>query len=305
MAVPSFDAVVSYHHNIHTCGVARFNRYFADHLGVPMVRIDELVTRKITNPIVSVKQSEMRNEDLRPFLEALSRVDGYALVLHDYNGQEFERELLKNADRVMALNAQLADSVRKSRPDVLVGFAVASYMEKQQIRTPELRLITFGMAHKIQSKGYQRVGQLIAADGRDYVLEISSALHEGTEFDDSFFTVGDEISECFKGNVEFLGFLADNEVARRLTSADAMLAFFPAGVRENNTSVIGAMNVGLPIITNVDDWSPSWARHGETMFDVNRLSEFPSLGELERVGEAGRRAVAHLTFSGLFEILTS
>ncbi len=305
MVVSSFDAVVSYHHNIHTCGVARFNRHFADHLGVPMVRIDELVARKISNPIVSVKQSEMRHEDLGSFLEALSNVDGYTLVLHDYNGQEFELELLKNADRVMALNAQLAESVRKIRHDVLVGFAVASYMEEQQIRTPELRLITFGMAHKIQSRGYQRVGQLLAADGRDYVLEISSALHEGTEFDDSFFTVGDEISECFKGNVEFLGFLADNEVARRLTSADAMLAFFPSGVRENNTSVIGAMNIGLPVITNVDDWSPSWARHDETIFDVGRLERFPSHEDLKRVGDAGRRAVANLTFAGLIKILTS
>ena len=305
MAISSFDAVVSYHHNIHTCGVARFNRHFADHLGVPMVRIDELITRNLTNPIVSVKQSEMRDEDLKPFLDALSKVDGYTLVLHDYNGQEFELELLKKADRVMALNAQLAESVRQSRPDVLVGFAVASYMEEQEIRTAELRLITFGMAHKIQSKGYQRVGQLLVADGREYVLEISSALHEGTEFDDSFFTVGDEISDCFKGKVEFLGFLADNEVARRLTSADAMLAFFPSGVRENNTSIIGAMNIGLPVIANIDAWSPSWARHGETMFDVNRLSEFPSMKDLERVGEAGRRAVANLTFAGLTKILTS
>jgi len=161
------------------------------------------------------------------------------------------------------------------------------------------------MAHKIQSKGYQRVGQLLAADGRDYVLEISSALHEGTEFDDSFFTVGDEISECFKGNVEFLGFLADNEVARRLTSADAMLAFFPSGVRENNTSVIGAMNIGLPVITNVDEWSPSWARHDETIFDVGCLERFPSHEDFKRVGEAGRRAVANLTFAGLIKILTS
>ena len=305
MAAPSFDAVVSYHHNIHTCGVARFNRHFADHLGVPMVRIDELVTRRLTNPIVSVKQSEMRDEDLGSFLEVLSKVDGYTLVLHDFNGHEFEIELLRCAERVMALNAQLAELVRPSRPDVLVGFAVASYMEELHIRTPEIRMITFGMAHKIQSKGYQRVGQLLVAHGRAYVLEISSALHEGTEFDDSFFTVGDEISECFKGNVEFLGFLADNEVARRLTSADAMLAFFPSGVRENNTSVLGAMNLGLPVITNIDEWSPSWARHGETMFDVNRLEVFPSHEDLERVGEAGRRAVANLTFAGLTKILTS
>ena len=270
-----------------------------------MVRIDELVARKISNPIVSVKQSEMRHEDLRTFLEALSKVDGYTLILHDYNGQEFELELLKNADRVMALNAQIAESVRKIRRDVRVGFAVASYMEGQQIRNPELRLITFGMAHKIQSRGYRRVGQLLASDGRDYVLEISSALHEGTEFDDLFFAVGDEISECFMGNVEFLGFLADDEVARRLSSADAMLAFFPSGVRENNTSVIGAMNTGLPVITNIDEWSPSWARHDETIFDVGRLERFPSHDDLKRVGEAGRGAVDSLTFAELTKILTS
>lgn len=300
-----FDAIVSYHHNVHTCGVARFNQNFAHHLGVPMVRIDELAELKIRNPIVSVKYSEMDREDLQPFLDELARIDKYALVLHDYDKTNFERELLRNADRVMALNAQLAENVRECRPDVLTGFAVPNIFARQHTRATDLRLITFGMAHKIQSKGYQMVGQLLATDGRDYVLEISSALHEGTEFDDSFFTVGDKISECFRGNVEFLGFLADTEVARRLTVSDAMLAFFPLGVRENNTSVISAMKLGLAVITNVDNWSPNWARHGETVFDVNRLKVFPKHEELKRVGESGRSAIAHLTFAGLTEILSS
>jgi glycosyltransferase involved in cell wall biosynthesis len=205
----------------------------------------------------------------------------------------------------MALNSQLAHAIRPIRSDVLSGFAVASHVRESPPKQVDLRLITFGMAHKIQSKGYQRVGELLGADEREFVLEISSALHEGTAFDDSFFTVGDEISRCFGGNVEFLGFLADNEVARRLDRADAMLAFFPSGVRENNTSVIGAMSIGLPVITNLDRWSPSWARHGESVFDVNQLDRFPTNRELRQVGERGQQSILHLTFSRLTALLSS
>ena len=53
-----------------------------------------------------------------------------------------------------------------------------------------------------------------------------------------------EISAVFGGNVSFLGFLADGEVSRRIVAADALIAFFPHGARENNTTVLSAMAQG-------------------------------------------------------------
>jgi len=299
------DCVVSYHHNIHTCGVARFNRYLAIPPDVPMIEIADLARSEFRHPIVSVKQSEMQTSDLASFLELLRRVSEFSLILHDYSDSNFERELVERASRVMGLNQQLTERIRSVRPDALVGFTIPSYDEGGSAPTPDLRLLTFGMAHKIQSAGYRKIAEMLVEDDRDFVLEISSALHEGTEFDDSFFTVGDEISKCFLGRVEFLGFLADNEVSRRLINAHAMLAFFPNGLRENNNSVVSAMRLGVPVVTNLDSASPKWARHGETVFDVNCLERFPTEHELLKVGGQGRDAVTHLTYDNLLSILFS
>jgi hypothetical protein len=81
--------------------------------------------------------------------------------------------------------------------------------------------------------------------------------------------------------------------------AHAMLAFFPKGVRENNTSVLGAMAHGLAVITNLDELSPSWMKHQETIFEVGQLKEFPSMEQLAVVGRAGRDAVRGLSYAAL------
>ena len=302
--VTRFDCVITYHHNIHTCGVARFNRYLADHLKIPMLSFTELANDRYSFPLISIKESEMLHEDVLEFYSIIERTKiRYSVVFHSFEGSETEIKFLKGAEEVMALNAQMAAEILPFRADVLTGFTVATPLPNISISTSfEIKMITFGMAHKIQSSGYIKVADLLNDSGRTSVLEISSALHEGTEFDDRFFNVGEEISEIFDGRVEFLGFLADHEVARRVKAADVMLAFFPNGARENNNSVLSAMWLGTPVITNLDSWSPSWLKHGETVFDINRLEEFPSKGKLKEVGEFGRSATEHLTYQSLVSL---
>ena len=302
--VTRFDCVITYHHNIHTCGVARFNRYLADHLKIPMLSFTELANDTYNFPLISIKESEMLHEDVLEFYSIIERTKiRYSVVFHSFEGSETEIKFLKGAEEVMALNAQMAAEILPFRADVLTGFTVATPLPNISISTSfEIKMITFGMAHKIQSSGYIKVADLLNDSGRTSVLEISSALHEGTEFDDRFFNVGEEISEIFDGRVEFLGFLADHEVARRVKAADVMLAFFPNGARENNNSVLSAMWLGTPVITNLDSWSPSWLKHGETVFDINRLEEFPSKGKLKEVGEFGRSATEHLTYQSLVSL---
>jgi hypothetical protein len=270
-----------------------------------MIGIDELSKGAFTHPLVSIKRAEIPDIDLDGFLRVVLSIKKYSLILHDFDGSEFETLLIERAAHVVALNAQIADQVTELRQDVVSGFAVASYTQLGQQQQPELRLITFGMAHKIQSRGYFHIGELLSRDPRSFVLEISSALHEGTEFDDSFFEVGDEISSYFQGNVDFLGFLADREVTRRLIASSAMLAFFPRGARENNTSIISAMTLGVPVITNLDSWSPAWMKHGETVFDVEKLEHFPNSEELKAVGQGGIVATKDLTFTSLLGLLGS
>jgi hypothetical protein len=299
--VAEFDCVITYHHNIHTCGVARFNRYLADFLKIPMVSFTALENNTFTFPLISIKESEMLHEDVVEFYSIIERTKvRYSVVFHSFSGTETEINFLNGAEEVMALNAQMASEIFPYRADVLTGYTVATPLPN--ISTPnsyEIKMITFGMAHKIQSNGYVKVANLLNDSARTSVLEISSALHEGTEFDDRFFNVGEEISAIFNGRVEFLGFLADHEVARRVGAADVMLAFFPNGARENNNSVLSAMSLGTPVITNLDSWSPSWLKHGETVFDINRLEEFPSTEKLHEVGECGRIATKDLTYRSL------
>lgn len=296
-----FDVVFTYHSNIHTCGVARFNHYLAAHLSVPLLRFTQEPVERFMNPLVSIKVSEISNADLRGVQDRIGSLDSYTLILHDFHDGPFLREVVKSATRVMGLNREIVSSLQKFRSDAVVGHTVASYGEPETPKTPNLTLITFGMAHKIQASQYRKVADVLKSDARSHLLEISSALHEGTQFDDSFFEVGDEIAEFFEGRVRFLGFLADPEVSRRVAIASAMLAFFPRGARENNNSVMSAMHLGVPVITNLDDLSPKWLRHNETVFDIEELQNFPSDFDLSRVGSLGRTAVANLDYANLLQ----
>jgi glycosyltransferase involved in cell wall biosynthesis len=160
------------------------------------------------------------------------------------------------------------------------------------------------MAHKIRVDGYRKLGEILHGDSRSFRLEISTALHEGTTFSEDFFTVGKDIREVFDGNVSFLGFLADEEVSNRMRAADALVAFFPHGVRENNTTVLSAMSHGCAVITNIDKYSPSWMIHGSSVFDIDKMTNFPSGRELEEVGRNAKQAVAPYSFSQLSKIIS-
>jgi len=298
-----YGGVLTYHRNIHTCGVARFNHYLARHLAVPLLDYQQVQTRDGRDLLVSIKFSEILSEDLGLIADALRRVPRFSVIFHDFIESAVAIDLMQRATRAMGLNSEVCALMRQHRSDVVLGFTVASYDLPQSLPLPELTLITFGMAHKIQATGYEKVAKLLRADPRTHVLEISSALHEGTAFDDSFFEVGAEISKCFRGRVRFLGFLADEEVSLRVSRASAMLAFFPSGARENNNSVMSAMRLAVPVITNLDEASPHWLRHDESVFDVNQLDTFPQPDDLRRVGAHGRTATQHLTYGELMSIL--
>jgi len=98
--------------------------------------------------------------------------------------------------------------------------------------------------------------------------------------------------------------LADDEVSRRMTEADALVAFFPSGVRENNTTVLSAMAHGCAVITNLDEYSPPWMKHGESVFDVNQLANFPSSAEMSAVRTGAKKAVSPYNFEQLSKLLS-
>ena len=255
--------------------------------------------------LLSLKFEEMSTEIAENLLTHLIETGtNFDLFLHGVTHSELEKKFISSARRVIVATQEYADLIRAQREDVVAYFAPGAG-DTGATKNSEITLLTFGMAHKIRSDGYRKLGQLLSADPRTVQLEISTALHDGTSFSEDFFSVGSEISQVFDGNVSFLGFLADDEVSRRLHAADALVAFFPHGVRENNTTVLSAMAHGCAVITNFDSYSPVWMKHGKSVFDIDQLSIFPSANELSRVGEAARLAAAPFTFNSLATLLTT
>lgn len=297
-------AVVTYHTNPYTCGVARFNVALAENLGVPLVTLNSFLSKPISGALLSIKCEEIgedKSAELAGFL--VSATEKYDIYLHGLDHSEAERVVVTQAGRVFTATMEQADAIRGMRSDVLSTFAPGA-SPSPLLKKVDCTLLTFGMAHKIRVAGYRKLGQILHGDTRTFRLEISTALHEGTTFSEDFFTVGKEIREVFDGNVSFLGFLADEEVSNRMRAADALVAFFPQGVRENNTTVLSAMSHGCAVITNIDEYSPIWMVHGSSVFDIDKMTTFPTGAELEEVGRNAKQAVAPYSFSQLSKIIS-
>ena len=300
-----YSSVVSYHTNPYTCGVARFNQALAKEMRVPVCSVSKFVPSSKSISLLSIKFEEMSTKSAEDMWTQLDQVDAkFDLFLHGVTQSEIENRYLNKARRVIVATREYAEIVRAQRPDVLSYFAPGA-VDSSKKTNVDITLLTFGMAHKIRSDGYRKLGEILTADERSVQLEISTALHDGTSFSEDFFSVGSEISEVFNGNVSFLGFLADDEVSRRLRAADALVAFFPSGVRENNTTVLSAMAHGCAVITNLDSLSPSWMKHNDSVFDISQLNTFPTNAELARVGIAARVAVNPYSFESLATLLTN
>lgn len=300
----AYDCIVSYHTNPYTCGVARFNQALAQTLGVGVISVTEFINHSEGLPLLSLKFEEIPDQVAQELLQhMLQSTSEFDLFLHGVQESEPRLKLVSQARKVFVGSADHADAIRSTRPDIVALFAPGAPFTGDQ-KSFDLTLLTFGMSHKIRADGYRKLGEIMATDHRSVQLEISTALHEGTSFSEDFFSVNAEISEVFKGSVIFLGFLADIEVSRRMRAADALVAFFPLGVRENYTTVLSAMAHGCAVITNTDHYTPSWMRHGESVFDIDRLTTFPSPDELDKVRRGAAKAVESFTFTRLAELLT-
>jgi len=297
-------AIVTFHTNPYTCGVARFNIALAKSLEVPLVSLNNFLSKPISGALLSIKCEEIGEENSQELSQFLvSANEKFDVYLHGLDHSEAEQIVITQAARIFTATMEMADIIRKMRSDVQNTFAPGanpSPVPKQV----DCTLLTFGMAHKIRVAGYRKLGEILHGDNRSFRLEISTALHEGTTFSEDFFTVGKEIREVFDGNVSFLGFLADEEVSNRMHAADALVAFFPQGARENNTTVLSAMSHGCAVITNLDKYSPSWMVHGSSVLDIDKMVQFPSITELEEIGRNAKQAVAPYSFLQLGKIIS-
>ena len=295
--------MASFHTNPYTCGVARFNVSLANALNSKVLSLAAASTSRSGKILLSIKLQEIDDAGKVNLEKILSNSSlTFDVFLHASDGSDLENQLLKRAQKVFAASAEIGKEIKSKRPDVVNLFAPGAPISAVSKQT-EISLLTFGMAHKISATGYQKLAKILATSNRSFQLEVSSALHEGTSFDENFFSVADEISQSFGGNVVFLGFLADQEVSRRLQETTALVAFFPNGVRENNTTVMSAMAHGCAVITNLDSQSPNWMTHSHNIFDINKLENFPDAAQIASVRKNAQLAVAEFDFDRLALLL--
>ena len=132
------------------------------------------------------------------------------------------------------------------------------------------------MAHKVRSELHRTVCKLLKQTGQPYSVYLSTALHEGTAFDERFTVVFDELREIYGDHIYFLGYMSDTAVYNYLIDTTFFAAFFDKGVRANNTTVNAAMECGSVVITNLDAHSPSTFDHMHNVIDIYRCKALPT-----------------------------
>lgn len=245
------DAVLSYHMNPNTCGVAKFNHALAKRLGVPC---DSVCAQDVyTNPIVSIKTLETKP---RSWHHLVRFIDCYDLFLHDAPSLTLfaQRKALKRAGAVYAANRSIADAIRHRRPDVITAHCPTT-VEGNADRGG-YRVLTFGMAHKLVLPHFEQLKQDLDRDHPDYTLSLSTAVHEGSPWDEALTQSVASMRAIFGDKLRVLGFLADDALAKELQDCDAVAAFFVPALRANNTSAWAALSAGKFLYTNLDAQSP-------------------------------------------------
>tara|TARA_Y100000588_G_scaffold279738_1_gene296632 strand:- start:1014 stop:1961 length:948 start_codon:yes stop_codon:yes gene_type:complete len=272
------DGVVGYHLNPLTCGVAKFNVMLARHLEVQIFGLFDNRAAALRRPLLSVKISEFAEADaeaLASLVETAPWRDHFALFLHEWTETPTEQLLLSLAEVVFCGNDELVASLRNRRAAVEKLWCPSTLLEPQRFASDGISVFAFGMAHKVRPELHRTFQALLEKTGRPYSVYLSTALHEGTAFDESFTAVFEELKKIYGNKIYFLGYLSDTAVYNYLLDTTFFTAFFEKGVRANNTTVNAAMDCGAVVVTNLDEYSPEVFGHMHNVIDINRCDGLP------------------------------
>jgi hypothetical protein len=267
--------VVTHHRDGYRSGVARFNELLAAGLGIPLIGIDELETSGSASPLLSFKMGELDAAARQAFERWLTGGERrYSLFLHDYRGSEGERLLVGNARHVHCGNAAIEAAVGVLARSVDVLWTPGLIGDDRLFRPAEISVFSFGMAHKLQTAMFRKLRSLLDDSGLSYALYVSAATHETASLRDSA-VVFEEMHDIFPDELYFLGNLSDVAVHNYLLTTTFYAAFFPGGVRANNTSVASALERGAVVVTNLDEHSPLEYSHLHNVLDIEQLDALP------------------------------
>lgn len=307
-AEPPYEAVLTSHTNPYLSGVAKFSDLLAQRLGVPCLALDRAAGLSAGPLLLSLKLSDNGPMDEAVAWRALAslreRDVPFDVFLHAYGSSLEERQVVGGARLVYAGNHEIASRLRADGTEAVELFCPELLDSSLPLGDHALQLFSFGMVHKVRVSAYEDLRALLEEAGVDYGLAVSTAFHEKASFGEI-----DEISrgftDLFHERVTLLGFLSDAAVRHFLSRSHAFVAFFPRGVRSNNTSVFAAMSGGRVAITNLDEHSPSWMEHGVNVLDVGRTTaeDLDPVTLLRLGGLAARDAAANVSWEALTEHL--
>jgi hypothetical protein len=275
--VTPIDAVVGHHLNPYASGVARFNEILAARLGVPVLGLFDDRVRSTSAPLLSFKPAELDTREQAECAELLDVLADRArvrLFLHDWAGIELEERLVRNADFVWCGNDEVHAAVAALGAASATLWAPGLVLDDRVFEPAELSVFSFGMAHKLRVDMFARLRELLEASGRSYAVYISAANHETASIGEAQ-SVFEEMSHIFPRGLYFLGNLSDVAVFNHVRSATFFAAFFPSGVRANNTSIASAMEHGAVVVTNLDEHSPPYLRHMDNVIDITACDALP------------------------------
>lgn len=274
-AEPPYLAVVTSHTNPYLSGVAKFSRLLAERLGAPCLPLGDPAGLDRGPLLLSLKLSDDGDRAAGPAIAALRELERggvtFDVFLHAYDGTAQERALAAAARTRFAGNGEIA---RRMTSDGLPAEALwcpELLDHARPVGEHALTLFSFGMVHKVRVDDYERLRDVLEGAAADYTLTVSTAFHEKASFGGiDEITTG--FTRVFGDRVSLLGFLSDAAVGHFLRRSHAFVAFFPHGVRANNTSVLAAMAAGRVPLTNLDGDSPPWMRHGANVLDIGRVT---------------------------------
>lgn len=260
------DCVLTYHTNGATCGTARFNLKLARELGVPCYQVETPAARSAKHPLLSLRHHECSLWRVKASWEA------FDLFLHEWTDETQEWLTSHHPMRIFAGNAEIAAKVRAQRPDVIEAWCPATIEGNPHRGT--INVLTFGMAHKIQTTHYQKLKALLDATGADYTVSVSTAIHEGSPWDETA-VAGEKLRAIFGDRLRVLGYLADDALVAEMARCTAVALFFDPALRANNTTFWAAAETGKPIVTNLDTYSPV-PKGASMIYDIADMEEWMS-----------------------------
>jgi hypothetical protein len=290
-----YKYIVSYHTNTWGCGIARFNELLAAELKSEVLSFAEMrAVEPLEKILISISLKEFSEKDKIGFQELLRNLQheiNYDLLLHSIEESDLEKMIISKSNKIFSLNEEISYKLQKldiSSSTLFTPSLFKSKISEKEQDKKSFKLITFGMAHKIELDLIDKLIKNVKNSGLNPRIYLSTAIHVGEQPLDNLNKIIQEIEEKLNIEINFLGFLSDSALAKSIQESNALFRFFNPAVRANSTSIMAGMSLGVPTFTNTDKFSPKWLNHNHNYFDVSKLDGNLTAELLSSVGKNGK-----------------